>query len=135
MLLAQLICERPDEIRADLMEVYGICLDAAMDGAYSAPFVAALCAQLPQDCRWRVSYDKDAWWTGDRLLMASLVNTLRGLVWGMADKRKRGPAPKQVGPRGTGVRTLGRRVMSAAKLLERLARPRRKRREVEDGKH
>lgn len=117
------------------MEVYGICLDAAMDGAYPAPFVAALAYQLPQDCRWRVSYDKDAWWTGDRLLMASIANALRGLVWGMADRRKRGPMPKQIGPRGTGGRTLGRQPMSVAGLLERLSRPRRRRKEVDDGQH
>ena len=127
MLLAQLICERPDELRADLMETYRISLDEAMDGAYTAPFVASLCDQLPQDCRWRVSYEPDAWWTGDRMLMASVLNALNGLIWGMGDKRKRGPKPKPIGPKWA---TEGRKrgipaqAMRRDRLLELLARPR-----------
>lgn len=127
MLLAQLICERPDELRADLMETYGICLDAAMSGAYAAPFVAALCYQLPDSCRWRVSYDPDAWWDTDRVLMATLINGMHGLIWGLADRKKRGPRPKPVGP--SWMRDRGRKlpatVMSKQELLRELARPRR----------
>ena len=52
------------------MQTYGVCIDHAMDGGYPAPFVAALADQLPQSCRWRVSYDMDAWWDGDRMLQA-----------------------------------------------------------------
>lgn len=107
------------------MQTYGICLDEAMGGRYGAPFVASLAEQLPQDCRWRVSYDKDAWWTADRLLAAALVNNLRGLVWGMADKSSRGPEPRQVGPAWA----MGRRVqrcvaMDREALVRELARPR-----------
>jgi hypothetical protein len=111
------------------METYGICLDAAMTGAYTAPFVAALCNQLPMSCRWRVSYDEDAWWDTDRVLMASLVNSLNGLIWGMADRKRRGPRPKIVGPswmRGHG-RKVPATVMSKRALLRELAKPRRAR--------
>lgn len=133
MQLAQLICERPDELRADLMETYGINLDEAMEGAYTAPFVASLAMQLPQDCRWRVSYDSDAWWTGDRVLAANLVNNLRGLIWGMSDRRRRGPEPKPIGPSWMrGNRKAQALAMTSAELMERLGRPRHGR-EGEDG--
>lgn len=108
------------------METYGICLDEAMDGGYSAPFVASLCMCMPQDCRWRVSYDKDMWWTGDRMLQAALVNALNGLIWGLSDKDKRGPEPKPIGP--SWAIDKGRKVPAKAmrrdELLEILARPR-----------
>ena len=109
------------------METYGICIDHAVDGGYPAPFVAALADQLPQSCRWRVSYDMDAWWDGDRMLQASLVNTLRGLVWGMSDKKKRGPAPKPIGPKWAlkgAVKTLPAVAMTREQLLAELAKPR-----------
>lgn len=105
------------------METYGISLDAATEDMEPAS-VAALAWQLPQDCRWRVSYDKDMWWTGDRLLAAALVNGLYGLIWGMSDKKSRGPKPKQVGPS----RPRGRKqpcvAMTPDELLKRLALPR-----------
>ena len=125
MLLAQLMCERPDELRADLMEVYGVCLDTA-GAVYPAAFVAALAEQLPQDCRWRVSYDRDAWWTGDRVLAANLVNSLNGLIWGLADGKKRGPAPKPIGPswfKGSG-KALQTKAMPLDALVAELAKPR-----------
>lgn len=135
MLLAQLICERPDELRADLMETYGIDLDEAMEGAHSAPFVASLAMQLPQDCRWRVSYDGDMWWTGDRMLLAALANALNGLIWGLSDKRKRGMPPRQVGPSWATDR--GRKAPAMAmdrdRLVELLSRPRDGMREREVG--
>ena len=127
------MCEHPDELAADLMECYGVCLDAAMGGAYSAPFVAALAAQLPQDCRWRIAYDRDIWWTGDRLLQANLINTLNGLVWGMSDPKSRGPRPKLVGPSWADAkreRGLPAQTMSRDALMAELSRPRRKREEV-----
>lgn len=108
------------------METYGICLDEAMRGRYEAPFVASLAMQLPQDARWRVSYEPDAWWTGDRMLQAALVNALNGLIWGMGDRKKRGARPKPVGPtwaidRG---RSVPATTMSKERLLELLALPR-----------
>ena len=108
------------------METYGICLDHAMEGAYPAPFVASLADQLPPGCRWRVSYDEDAWWTADRLLMASILNTLRGLVWGLGDKKKRGPAPKPIGPKAAAKRgrSLPATAMSVDELVAELSKPR-----------
>lgn len=122
-----MVHERRDELSADLMENYGVCLDEAMEGRYGAPFVAALADQLPQSCRWRVSYDDDAWWDGDRLLQASLVNALRGLIWGMSDKVKRGPKPKPIGPRWAvegKARTLAATAMPREELLRQLSLPR-----------
>lgn len=107
------------------MQTYGICLDAAMEGGYSPAFVAALAMQLPGDCRWRVAYDPDAVWTLDRCLYAGILNTLAGLVWGMADKKKRGARPKPVGPKWAREgRTLKTVAMSREDLLEALSRPR-----------
>lgn len=126
MLLAQLICERPDELRADLMETYGIVLDEAMEGRYGATFVASLTSQLPSSCRWRVSYDRDSWWDAERMLLASLVNNLRGLIWGMSDRSARGPEPTPVGPSwATGVRQRGGMAMAAGDLMRALSLPRR----------
>lgn len=115
------------------METYGICLDAAMEGAYPAPFVAALCEQLPASCRWRVSYDRDAWWDGDRMLMASVLNTLTALVWGMSDKRRRGPRPRPVGP-SWALRT-GRKVPAIVMTKDELMRELAKARTQEVGGH
>lgn len=132
MLLAQLMWERPDELRADLMGCYGVCLDAAMEGAYQPAFVAALVVQMPTSCRWRVSYDEDAWWDGDRMLMAAIANSLRGLVWGMSDRDRRGPAPTPIGPRSA--REGGRRVRALVMTREQLvAELRKPRREADDG--
>lgn len=102
-------------------------LDGAMGGAYPAPFVAALAEQLPQDCRWRRAYDKDAWWTGDRILAANLVNSLNALIYGLSDKKKRGSKPKPIGPSWAmrqGGRGLPATVMGRDVLIERLSRPR-----------
>lgn len=123
------MCERPDELRADLMSAYGVCLDTAPD-CYPAPFVAALAAQLPQDCRWRVSYDADCAWTLELQLQAALVNSLNGLIWGLADKKRRGPAPKPVGPssaRKPRGRSLPAVAMTREQLVEELAKPRKAR--------
>lgn len=107
------------------METYGICLDEAMKGCYPAPFVASLAEQLPPSCRWRVSYDPDAWWDGDRQLAAALVNGVRGLIWGLSDPKRRGPMPRVIGP--TWADSSRRRGVSmpADKLMRLLTRSRR----------
>lgn len=109
------------------MEVYGLNLFAAMDSGVEPGFVAALSVQLPPGSRVRVAMDPDEWWTGERLLMAALVNNLRGLIWGMADKKKRGPEPKPIGPASVvkgSERKLAMVAMSREQLLEELAKPR-----------
>lgn len=108
------------------MQTYGVCLDEAMEGRYTAPFVASLALQLPQDCRWRVSYDRDLWWTGDRMLAANLLNQLMGLIWGLSDKGTRGQQPKPVGPSwARGERKSTAVVMTPRQLLAELRKPRR----------
>lgn len=124
--LAQLLCDHPDELAADLMEVYGLDIGAAMESG-DPSFVAALAVQLPPGCRWRVAEDPDQWWTGDRLLMAVLANDLRGLIWGMADRKRRGAPPRPIGPsymQGGNTRKLAAQVMGRDELLEALSRPR-----------
>lgn len=90
-------------------------------------FLAALSVQLPPGCRWRVAADPDAWWTGERVMQAALLNELRFFVYGLADKKKRGAPPKLIGPsymtKGQ-VRKLAAVAMSREKLLEELAKPR-----------
>lgn len=124
MLLAQLLCERPDELAADLMETYGVCIDEAMEGRYAAAFVASLADQLPGSCRWRVSYDKDAWWDADRLIAAATLNNLRGLIWGLQKKEDRGPEPVPVGPSWAMPGKAKDVAMDASALMDRLSRPR-----------
>lgn len=126
-MLAQLLCDHPDELAADLMEVYGMNLWAAMDSGMEPGFVAALCVQLPPGCRWRVAVDPDAWWTGERILQAALLNDLRSLIWGMSDKKKRGAPPKPIGPSSMAKgneRKLAAVAMGREKLLAELAKPR-----------
>ena len=135
MALALLLSDYPDELTAYLYETYGLDLYAAMDSGMEPGFVAALAVQLPPGCRWRCAHDPDDWWTGERMLMAGLLNELRGLIWGMADKKKRGAPPKPVGPsklvdKAGNTRKLAAVVMTRAELMEALSRPRG---EVDDG--
>lgn len=126
-MLAAVAREHPDELRADLQEHYGIDLDHARAGLHTPSHVAALVAQLPPGARVRVAYDADAAWTLDAVLMASVRNSLNSLIWGMSDKKTRGPAPAPVGPswmtRGA-VRSLPARAMAVDELLEALGRER-----------
>ncbi len=121
-MLSLLVADHFDELAADLMETYGTDLWAAMDGERSPESVAALAVQLPSGCRWRTAIDPDAWWTGDRLLMANLVNLLAGLSWGLGDPKKRGPKPKPIGP--TRRRKEAATAMSKKKLLAELSKRR-----------
>lgn len=117
-----------DELRADLMQHYGVYLDDAMDGRYSPDFVASLVTQMPEDCRWRVAEDRDALWNMDRVLLALLVNQMQGYIWANADKKKRGPKPKPIGPKwlveADNTRKLPAMPMSREMLLAELAKPR-----------
>lgn len=56
---------------------------------------------MPEDCRWRIAEDQDALWNMDRVLIALLVNQMQGYIWANADKKKRGPKPKPIGPNGS----------------------------------
>lgn len=117
-----------DELRADLMQHYGVCLDDAMEGRYSPDFVASLVTQMPEDCRWRVAEDRDALWNMDRVLLALLVNQIQGYIWANADKKRRGPRPKPLGPKwlveADNTRKLPAMPMSREMLLAELSKPR-----------
>lgn len=128
MVLAAEWALHPDELRADLQEVYGIDLDAAARGRHTAPHVAALVSQLPPDARLRVAGDADSLWTLENCLLAMLINALHMLMYGMADRKRRGNPPEAVGPswmRGRrNSRTLEARVLSVDELMEILNKPR-----------
>ena len=117
-----------DELRADLMQHYGVCLDDAMEGRYSPDFVASIVSQMPEDCRWRVAEDQDALWNMDRVLLALLVNQVQGYIWANADKKRRGPRPKPLGPKwlveSDNTRKLPAMPMSREMLLAELSKPR-----------
>lgn len=110
------------------MQHYGVCLDEAMEGRYSPDFVASIVAQMPEDCRWRVAEDQDALWNMDRVLLALLVNQIQGYIWANADKKRRGPRPKPLGPKwlveADNTRKLPAMPMSREMLLAELAKPR-----------
>lgn len=122
------MAEQADALRADLQQFYGVDIDHAASGAHGAAHVAALAAELPPDARVRVAYDKDAMWTLTDVLLAALLNNLRGLLWGLGNERRRGPEPKPIGPswmtKGS-TRTLDARVLSIDELMEELSKPRR----------
>ena len=123
-----------EDLAADLMETYGVCIEDAASGRYSPGFVATLALRLPEGCRWRVAEDPDAWWTGDRMLAAALLNALNGLIWGMSDRKRRGAPPERVGPswaKGAGEKRVDAVAMTVSELLAELSRPRE---EASDGK-
>lgn len=128
MVLATELALHEDELRADLQQHYGIDLDGAMCGRHTAPHVAALVVQLPQDARLRVAEDADSTWTLDACLTAMLVNALHMLMYGMADRKRRGSPPEAVGPSWMRGRrnssTLEARVLSVDELMEILNKPR-----------
>ena len=117
--------EQEDALRADLQRYYGIDLDAAMRGGHSAAHIAALVKYLPSDCALRREHDKDAAWTLRDVLLASILNSLNMLIYGMGDKRHRGRKPQLVGPDYMTKKKLPARVMSVDELMRELNKPRR----------
>lgn len=89
--------------------------------------MAALVACLPSDACIRRAANKDAEWGLDKQLLAGVYNSLNGLIWGMGDKKKRGPKPKPVGPSWMsdgGSRSLETMAMTPDELMRELAKPR-----------
>lgn len=117
--------ETEDALRADLQRFYGIDLDAAMRGEHTAAHIAALVRYLPSDCALRRERDDDAAWTLRDILLASILNSLNALIYGMGDKKKRGKRPSLIGPNYLTKKTLPARVMSADDLMRELSKPRR----------
>lgn len=108
-----------------MQRYYGIDLDAAMRGGHSAAHIAALVAYLPSDCALRRTLDEDAAWTLRDILLASILNSLNMLIYGMGDKRKRGKRPQMVGPSYMVKKKLPARVLTVDELLAELNKPRR----------
>ena len=115
-----------DELRADLQQTYGIDLDHARNGGHSALHVAALAVQLPRSSRLARLGNDDAEWTLTDVLLAGILNAFNAFVWGMSDKKRRGPRPDKVGPTWMRERkrTLAARVLPISELMEELSRPR-----------
>lgn len=111
-------------LRADLQRYYGIDLDEAMRGGHSAAHIAALVAYLPSDCAMRRLNDKDAAWTMEDVLLASILNSLNLLIYGLGDKRKRGQMPQLVGPSYMTKNKLSARTLTVDELLAELNKPR-----------
>lgn len=127
MVLAAHWRKRPDELRADLQEHYGIDIDHAMAGRHTAAHVAALTAQLPLHARVNVAQEPDARWQQPDVLLATLVNQLAVLMWGMSDPKKRGKRPQPIGPSymtREQMRSLPARVLTIDELMEELEKPR-----------
>ena len=118
--------EYENQARADLQQYYGIDLDVAFGGAHTPMHIVTLIEQLPGDSRLHKAYDQDAGWTLTDVLLAALLNQFRMFVWGMSDKKTRGPKPQAIGPSYMVDRkkTLPARVLSIDKLLEELNKPR-----------
>ena len=117
-----------DELRADLQQTYGIDLDRAMAGEHTAAHIAALVAQLPPDARVRVASDKDAVWTLSDIINVSVFNSVRALMWGLGDPKRRGREPELVGPswlKAANRHTLPARALPVDELLKELNKPRR----------
>ena len=116
--------DHEDALRADLQRYYGIDLDAAMAGEHSAGHIGALIAYLPSDCAMRRELDEDAAWTLRDILLASILNSLNMLIYGMGDKKHRGRRPQMVGPSYMVRKKLPARVMSVDDLMRELNKPR-----------
>ena len=123
-MLAAVLREHPDELRADFQEVYGLNVDG-MGRDYSTLHAAALLAQLPEGSRVLRCYSEDAAWTSERSLLAAIVNDLNWLVWSKSkDGQRNRNRPRPIGP-GTGggrERRIVGMAMTADELMDALAR-------------
>lgn len=80
MVLARLEDERPDELRADFQQFYGLCLDG-MGGSYTHAHAACLAAQLPRESRCFSAEDPSAQWGDAEYLLAAIEHGVRMLLW------------------------------------------------------
>lgn len=128
MALASAYVNHETELRADLQRCYGIDLDHAMNGGHSAEHIAALMVCLPTDSCLFTAQNKDSVWTLETILLAEIRNIFISYIYGMADKKSRGPKPKLIGPSWMtdDSRKLEARVLTVDELLTELAKPRNK---------
>lgn len=80
MVLARLEDERPDELRADFQQFYGLCLDD-MGGSYTHAHAACLAAQLPRESRCFRADAPAAQWGDAEYLLAAIEHGVRMLLW------------------------------------------------------
>lgn len=128
-MLANLMAEHEGKLRADLQSHYGIDLDHAVGGQHTPHHIACLVENLPPHARVYVALNSDNAWTRQDILLASILNNIRGYIWAMSDKRKRGPAPELAGPSWlteAKKKTLPARVLTIDELLKELEKPRSK---------
>lgn len=79
---------------------------------------------LPSNARCRVSADKDNAWSLEADLLASILNSLNGLMWSMGGA-KPGQEPKLVGPSWmVKHKAANSIVMTAEELMAELSKPR-----------
>lgn len=115
------------KIRADLQQYYGIDLDHARRGEHSAHHIACLVVELPSNARTRIAESKDAIWTFEAAVMASVFNAINSIAYGLSDSKKRGNPPELLGPSWISRKnknTLPAQVMPASELMEILNKPR-----------
>lgn len=115
------------QVRADLQQYYGIDIDHARAGVHSPHHIACLLVEMPIDARTRIEENKDAQWTLNNVLMASVFNSINSLMYGLSDPKKRGNPPDLLGPSWLTEKrknTIPARVMTASELLEILNMPR-----------
>ena len=95
---------------------------------HTARHISALVAHMPvgQSALY-AAMNPDNGWTPDQVLVARLINDFAMFMWGMADKKSRGPEPKPIGPSWMRDRSrkLEARAMSVEELMNELSKPRR----------
>ena len=126
-MLATVFSQHESELRADLQHHYGIDLDHAMAGGHTVHHIACLVEHLPQDSCVYIREDADMAWKLPDVLLASILNALNGLIWGMGDPKRRGKRPDLIGPTKLtekGRKSLPARAMPITELMEQLNKPR-----------
>lgn len=78
--LAATLRARPDELRADFQQFYGLNLDD-MGRAYTYLHAAALTVQLPADSRVMRAEAPELTWSDSDEMMRRLEHTARVLAW------------------------------------------------------
>lgn len=103
MTLAALMGRYPDELRADLQQYYGICIDD-VGTKFSVEHLACLAAQLPLQSRTLSAVDPDNCWDLSAILQACLINQFNDYIWGKATanaKAAKKRPPEQIPHIGT----------------------------------
>lgn len=95
MLLASLMRKRPDELRADFQQFYGLNIDGA-GREYGMLHAAALAAQLPREARCVRLENPETQWGDGLYMLRAAEHTLRVLAWQQTEdaaKRRNFPKP------------------------------------------